>query len=190
MVLAGYKALLADTAGLREAADEIEVEGVRRARAWADSADLRLWVVDGALAVLAEVPAELRAGDLCLIAKRDLGEGEAHLGAAEAAEALGLPVMTLTARSPNDMAWLRETLAERIVEALSGDEPPAATRLRHRDLLAEAAERLEHAMGQTQDVELAAEDVRLASRALGRITGRIDPDAVLGKIFSTFCIGK
>ncbi|WP_374570930.1 hypothetical protein [Phenylobacterium sp. J426] len=72
----------------------------------------------------------------------------------------------------------------------AGAEPPAATRLRHKELLAEAAQRLRHALQQDEALELAAEDVRLAARALDRITGRIDPEAVLGRIFSTFCIGK
>jgi tRNA modification GTPase len=88
------------------------------------------------------------------------------------------------------MAWLKHTLSERVVDALAGAEPPAATRLRHRELLTLAAERVRRALGETVELELAAEDVRLAARALDRITGRIDPDHVLGRIFATFCIGK
>ena len=65
-----------------------------------------------------------------------------------------------------------------------------ATRLRHQELLSEAATRLRQALDQDERLELAAEDVRLAARALDRITGRIDPEQVLGRIFSTFCIGK
>lgn len=177
--LGGYKAVVADTAGLRETPDVIEAEGVRRASAWADGADLRIWLVDGAAPVAPARPASLTPDDLVLLTKRDLGEG-----------ATGLPGTPFTARSPNDVAWLEQTLAERVVEALAGAEPPAATRLRHQALLEEAARRLRHAAGETEALELAAEDVRLASRALDRITGRIDPEEVLGKIFATFCIGK
>jgi tRNA modification GTPase len=190
MVLAGYKALLADTAGLRDTDNEIEAEGVRRARAWADSADLRLWLVDGSAVDHEAVPRELQPGDLCVITKRDLPENEAGWWAVEQAQPRGLPVLTVTARSPNDVAWLRSTLEERVVEALAGAAPPAATRLRHRQLLLEAVDRLKQALAQVEALELAAEDVRLAARALDRITGRIDPEAVLGKIFATFCIGK
>ncbi len=191
LVLAGYKAVLADTAGLRDSDDPIEAEGVRRARAWAQAADLRLWVVDGSLAETpASPPVELRPGDLCLIAKRDLREGEAAWWAAEQAQMLGLDVLNVTARGPNDMAWLVRTLTEKVAAALAGEAPPAATRLRHRDLLLEAASRLHSALAQDEALELAAEDVRLAARALDRITGRIDPEQVLGRIFSTFCIGK
>lgn len=190
MVFAGYKVLIADTAGLRDTIDEIEAEGVRRARTWAAGADLRLWLVDGAAEEAPPAPMELRKGDLVLITKRDLANGEAGPQAAERARRLGLPSAEITARGPSDMAWLESTLAERVVEALAGAEPPAATRLRHQDLLTEAGERLRHALLQDQALELAAEDVRLAARALDRITGRIDPEAVLGRIFATFCIGK
>lgn len=190
MVLAGYKVLMADTAGLRDTADEIEAEGVRRARAWAEGADLRLWLVDGSSEETPDLPAEIGEGDLCLITKRDLPVGNAGAWAAEVARRIGIPAAEVTARGPGDMAWLKETLSERVVESLGGGEPPAATRLRHRELLAEASERLRHAIGHDEHVELAAEDVRLAARALDRITGRIDPEAVLGRIFSTFCIGK
>jgi len=191
MVLAGYKALFADTAGLRETGDEIEAEGVRRARAWAASADLRLWLVDGSAASPpGPAPMELRPDDLCLITKRDLPTGPAGAWAAGQAKRLGLGTAEVTARGPSDLTWLRSTLEERVVDALAGAEPPAATRLRHQEHLSEAADRLRHALLQDERLELAAEDVRLAARALDRITGRIDPEQVLGRIFSTFCIGK
>ncbi|HEY8615328.1 tRNA uridine-5-carboxymethylaminomethyl(34) synthesis GTPase MnmE [Phenylobacterium sp.] len=190
MVLAGYKALLADTAGLRETGDEIEAEGVRRARTWAAGADLRLWLVDGSSDETPNVPMELRAGDLCLVTKRDQPNGAAGAWAAGQAKRLGLSVAEVTAKGPGDIAWLKQTLGERVVDALAGGEPPAATRLRHQELLNDAADRLRQALTEADALELAAEDVRLAARALDRITGRIDPEAVLGKIFSTFCIGK
>jgi tRNA modification GTPase len=189
-VLGGYKVLLADTAGLRDTDEEIEAEGVRRARAWAESADLRLWLVDGSAAELPGLPDEVGEGDLALITKRDLPSGPAGAWAAEVARRMGLPSAEVTARGPSDMAWLQQTLAERVIDALAGGEPPASTRLRHKELLSEAARRLRHALDEDEALELAAEDVRLAARALDRITGRIDPDQVLGRIFATFCIGK
>jgi tRNA modification GTPase len=190
MVFAGYKVLMADTAGLREAHDEIEAEGIRRARAWAAAADLRLWLVDGSSAEIPDVPLEIRPDDLCLITKRDLASGPAGGWAAQQAKRLGIPSAEITARGPGDLSWLEATLAERVIDRLAGAEPPAATRLRHRDLLEEAADRLRSALSHDERLELAAEDVRLAARALDRITGRIDPEAVLGRIFATFCIGK
>lgn len=190
LVLGGYKVLLADTAGLRDTGDEIEAEGVRRARMWAQGADLRLWLVDGSAGEPGVAPPELRPGDLCLITKRDEPPDSGGAWAAEQAQHLGLGSSDLTARSPGDVAWLRGLLEERVVEALAGSDLPAATRLRHRELLGEAAERLRQALAEDEQLELAAENVRLARRALDRITGRIDPEQVLGRIFSTFCIGK
>ena len=190
LVLAGYKVLIADTAGLRDTAEEAEAEGVRRARAWADGADLRLWLVDGSTDDLPGLPDEVGADDLCLITKRDLPVGRAGAWAAEVARRMGLPSAEVTAKGPSDIAWLRQTLSEHVVDALGGAEPAAATRLRHRELLETAAERVRQALGQGSALELAAEDVRLAARALDSITGRIDPEHVLGRIFATFCIGK
>ena len=179
MVLGGYKVILADTAGLRATDDEIEAEGVRRAEAWAAGAGLRVWLVDGYGDPNPDLPASLRPDDIVLLTKRDLGEGLD-----------GLPGEPFTAKSPNDVAWLERALTQTVVAALAGGEIPAATRLRHRELLTEAAQRLRQALSQDQALELAAEDVRLAARALDRITGRIDPEQVLDRIFATFCIGK
>lgn len=187
--LAGYKAVLADTAGLRETQDAVETEGVRRALRRAEGADLRLWVVDGSGAA-APPPGVLRAGDLCLVAKADLPAGDATPRALAEAQALGMEPIRLCAHQQADVAALEAVLAARVAEALGSGEPPTATRLRHAALLSQALERLQSALAMAEDPELAAEDVRLAARALDRITGRIDPEDVLDRIFSTFCIGK
>ena len=190
--LGGYKAILADTAGLRETTDEVEAEGVRRARLRAGTADLRLWVVDGSgdAGFAAPAPESLRPGDLCLVAKADLPAGDSVARALAEAAALGLEAHVLSARRPEDVAALEAALTRQVVAALGSSEPPAATRLRHAALLSEAKSRLASALAMAEDPELAAEDVRLAARALDRITGRIGPEDVLDRIFSTFCIGK
>ena len=190
--LGGYKVILADTAGLRETTDEVEAEGVRRARLRAGTADLRLWVVDGSgdAGSAAPAPESLRPGDLCLVAKADLPAGDSVARALAEAAALGLEAHVLSARRPEDVAALEAALTRQVVAALGSSEPPAATRLRHAALLSEARSRLASALAMAEDPELAAEDVRLAARALDRITGRIGPEDVLDRIFSTFCIGK
>ncbi|OYX28832.1 MAG: tRNA uridine-5-carboxymethylaminomethyl(34) synthesis GTPase MnmE, partial [Caulobacterales bacterium 32-69-10] len=178
LVLAGYKVILADTAGLRDTADEIEAEGVRRAEAWGAQADLRIWLRDGTVSD-GDLPVTPEPDDLILLTKRDLG--------VQASEVEGRP---FTALSGEDLAWLEETLALRVSGALGGGEPPTATRLRHRELLVEAIERLSRAAGPGVEPELAAEDVRLAARALDRVTGRIGAEDVLDRVFASFCIGK
>jgi tRNA modification GTPase len=191
LVLGGYKVLLADTAGLRDAGDEIEAEGVRRARAWAQDADLRLWVVDGAADGEPEAGRDLvQAGDLCLITKSDLPAGAAAGMAAAASATWGLTALRVSTRREGDITRLIEALTAVVVGSLAGSEPATATRLRHRELLGEALERLRRAASETSAPELAAEDVRLAGRALDRITGRIDPEDVLDRVFASFCIGK
>ena len=190
MRLAGYKVLLADTAGLRDTHDEIEAEGVRRARAWAASADLRVWVVDGSRSAIDPPPGELQAGDLVVINKSDLPPGDDTGRALVEARALELEMHRISAREASHVAVVLGALTDLVTQSLSGAELPTATRLRHRELLGEALARLQHALASQGSPELAAEDVRLAGRALDSITGRIDPEDVLDRVFATFCIGK
>lgn len=187
LVLAGYKVLLADTAGVRDTVEAIEAEGVRRARAWAEDADLRLWVVDASESAghWREASDLARPGDLLVLNKSDLARGADALAASDG----DLETLSLSVMSDADMAALRAWLETKVVTTLSGAEFPAATRLRHAESLTEAADRVARALDQAEP-ELAAEDVRLAARALERVSGRVDPEAVLDRVFSSFCIGK
>ncbi len=189
LVLAGYKVLLADTAGVRETEEVIEAEGVRRARAWAADADLRLWVVDGAAGEGAwrEAADLIGDGDLVLLNKADQPEGSD----ATAVRDLGREVLPLSLKSGAGIDALEAALTERVVAALGGSETPLATRLRHAESLREARTRLASALEELEPaVELAAENVRLAARALARVTGRIGAEDILDVVFSSFCIGK
>ena len=191
--ISGFKAVLADTAGLRETEERIEAEGVRRARAWADSADLRLWVVDASAAdgPWREAAGAVRQGDFLVLNKADLTPGEDARRAGDMADALELEPIHASAADPDGLVELWAALERRIARDLEGTEAPTATRLRHRRLLGQAADHLDRALaGGGDDPELMAEDVRLAARALETLTGRIDAEAVLGEVFSAFCIGK
>lgn len=190
LVLAGYRLLLADTAGVRETADPIEQEGVRRARAWAEGADLRIVLVDGSGDEAWEAMLPLsRPGDLLVRTKADLGASPLAEPVVCQAEALGLQPLAISAVSGLGLAALEKALEQRVVSALSGADLPAATRLRHAESLKAAHFHLGRALDQTE-VELAAEDVRLAARALGRVTGQVGVEDVLDRVFSSFCIGK
>lgn len=190
LVLAGYKALLADTAGVRETDEAIEAEGVRRARSWASEADLRLWVVDGHASDGSWRFARdlVQPGDLCVMNKSDLAASLDGGRAREAAAEIGLEVLEVSMKA-GGAELVRAAITGRVVAALSAAEFPAATRLRHAESLREAAARVGRALVQSEP-ELAAEDVRLAARALERVSGRVDPEAVLDRVFSSFCIGK
>jgi len=193
LTLGGYKTLLADTAGLRTTEDTIEAEGVRRARAWAAGADLRLWVIDAAMFhVKQDDELEVvQPGDWAVVNKIDLADSFRLEALREALIAKGLHVIELAARKPGGAEQARAALTSHVIEALSGAEFPAATRIRHAESLTDARTYLQRALSDVGlEVELAAEDVRLAARALSRITGRIDPEDVLDRVFSSFCIGK
>jgi len=177
--LGGRPVILADTAGLRETNDEIEEEGVRRARARASHADARLLVFDAALP---PDPATLAMADglsLILINKIDLASPPAFDG----------PSLPVSARTGIGLDALEAWLIAAADEVVGRGEDVAVTRERHRLALEETREHLERALS-APSPELAAEDLRLAVRALGRITGRVDVEDVLDLIFREFCIGK
>jgi tRNA modification GTPase len=192
LLIAGFKVLVADTAGVRQTEEAVEAEGVRRARAWAEAADLRLWVVDATRADGAwrEAADLVRAGDLALLNKSDGPAGDDAVAAEEHAAAVGAGPALVSALAGAGLEMFHVKLQARVVEALSGAEFPAATRARHRERLVEALAHVRRALANAEHAELAAEDVRLAGRALGRITGRIDPESVHDRIFTTICIGK
>ena len=186
--LAGYPVTLLDTAGLRVAADVIEAEGVRRARARAENAELRLVMFDGAtwpdldaetLAMVddAAVPV-INKCDLKRMPERPCIDGRAVL-----------PVSCLTGEG---MPGLLDTLAERAAGLLAAGSEPLLTRARHRAALQEAAAALSRFRSAHAGTELAllAEDLRLAARALGLITGKVSVEDLLDRIFAEFCIGK
>jgi tRNA modification GTPase len=191
LVIEGYKVLLADTAGLRRTNEPIEAEGVRRARAWANGAALRLWVVDQSACDGAwqEAFESVRPGDVCLQNKSDLPSGVDGPAASWAAEERGVETLDLSVLNGGAGA-VRELLAVRVRTELAGADFPAATRARHEGLLREARGHLARALGNVGDPELAAEDVRLAARALARVSGRVDAEDILERVFATFCIGK
>jgi tRNA modification GTPase len=182
--LGGFPVVLADTAGLREAADEIESEGIRRALDRAANADLKLAVFDAtALPKLdAQTLAVVDDQTLVVLNKVDRASELVH-------EIGGKPAMPVSARTGQGLPELLRSLTSAVQTRFEAPSVPALTRARHRGALEECATSLHRAMSADLP-ELAAEDVRLASRALGRITGRVDVEDLLDVIFRDFCIGK
>ncbi len=187
--LGGYPVVLADTAGLRETADRIEGEGVRRALARAESADLKLLLLDAA--DLAAPPPEILTlldADCLLVAnKTDLTP------LPQDAILAGHEVLPLSVNSGAGLDALLHKLAAAVAARFEAGQASGATltRARHREALQHCAAALDRFLsGAAPDAELAAEDLRLAARALGRITGRVDVEDVLDVVFRDFCIGK
>ena len=189
--IAGFKVLIADMAGLRATTDPIESEGVRRARSWAQTADLRLLLVDhSADGEHWSAAADLvQAGDLIIMSKADLKAGSADRSARVWAEEEQLTTLECSTFN-NQVAELNNALHQRIVTVFAKTEAPIATRMRHRQMMELAAWHVQRALAGVQKPELIAEDIRLAATALERLSGRIDPDHVLDRVFGSFCIGK
>jgi tRNA modification GTPase len=178
----GVAVIVADTAGLREAGDPVEREGVRRALARADEADATLLLVDGSADdPFAGLPPDARdKAALVIWNKADL------LRKAPAGERL-LQVSLKTWEGWDALLGAVSQLVA--AKADQASEAPVITRARHRRALEDAVGALRRSLA-APDVELFAEDLRLAVRAIGRITGRVDVEELLDVVFRDFCIGK
>lgn len=188
LILAGYVVWLVDTAGLREAGDDIEREGIARALAQAENADLRL---------LVGVPGELdppmnhfKDGDVVVYNQCDrVGWGlkQNHRAAGSAS----CETRFVSADSGQGLAALVSTIEDRVKVHLGGGEHGALTNQRHVEHVSSALAALERAIAQLPGApEMAAEDLRVANNALAQLTGIVGVETVLGAIFSRFCIGK
>ena len=181
LVIGGYAVTLSDTAGLRDSDDPIEAEGVRRARARAEQAELRLWVrapgdPEGPAAAF------VRPDDLLVLTKADLDRAPA---------APDRPALRVSTETGEGLGALHDWLAERLARDLAGADFPAVTRERHRRRLTEALGSVEAGRrALDRSPEMAGDDLRRAAESLARVTGAIGVEDILGEVFSTFCIGK
>lgn len=205
MDLGGILVSLFDTAGLREnSKDLIEIEGMRRTRKTAETADIRVLMIDvsdepfhaGSVSretnahETSRAPVEnsgydlLCEGDFVVFNKTDLGFGrKRHFPH-------GMAGFSISAKTGEGIEALMAALSEAVCR-LCQPEDAILTRARHTEAVSGAIGRLKAARSALEvSPELAAEDVRLAARALGGITGAVGVEDVLAAIFSSFCIGK
>lgn len=174
--LEGYKVRITDTAGIRDAGDEVEQEGVVRALRRAREADLVLFLADVTEAEVIGPPEGLR--DVRFIgSKADL----AHHGGRR----YDLEVSVSSGTGLNELL----TMLAVAVKSMAPAKEILPSRLRHVELLTRSVGHIHSALAE-KPPELRAEELRLASDALGGITGEIAVEDLLGSIFSTFCIGK
>lgn len=174
--LGGYLVTVADTAGVRETSDSIEAEGVRRALAHA-AGGMTLLLLDASAAdPRAGLPADLPAPDLVVWNKADLARQDG---------------LCISLKTGEGVTALLEMLRSKVQQRLEGGGAPLLTRARHVAALTEAAAALRHGLTARHDApELLAEDLRLALRAVGRVTGHVDVEELLDFVFRDFCIGK
>lgn len=183
-----------DTAGLRDSTDPVEQEGIRRAQLAIDDADLVLLLCDvreqqqlSAKRIWQQLTARHAHKLILVFNKIDL----ASVAPRETTQD-GVPVLYLSAREGQGMDLLRHSLKQ-VAGYRSNEEGGFIARRRHLEALTKASSHLQQALALLQTSragELVAEDLRLAHDALGEITGKISSDELLGKIFSSFCIGK
>ena len=187
--LGGVPATILDTAGIRDESGKIEAEGIRRSVEAAGFAKLVLVILDGSdpgwPAAREKIDQLSSQPKFYILNKADQG-----LSAANNAESG--QIMSLSAKDPADIEKLAEKLSKLLVPLNHSDASVIITRQRHRQAMQEAHDALGRALGHDfqQAPEMAAEDFRVAAVALGRITGEIDVEELLGSIFSAFCIGK
>lgn len=169
--LGGFAATLIDTAGLREASDPVELEGIRRARARAAEADLVLHIIEAGNALPSTVEGWVVAN------KTDVNSdcGAARFG--------------VSALTGGGLSTLRRALHDWARAVQRPGEPALLAHARHREAFGEAAIALRRAAA-TDDPVFRADDLRGAVQALARVAGRVGVDDVLDRIFSQFCIGK
>jgi tRNA modification GTPase len=217
--LAGLPVTLLDTAGIRDSGDELEMEGVRRARARAAAADLVLWVEDAAQP-LAESTEKLAAPVVWRVHNKidrlpGISEHELTvLGRSEPkfknnfllANMVNQKLMArdeqqfnnierefnISAKTGLGLDALLTSLTRHADDYLAGAESALITRERHRRALKDTVEALRRALSEQLGCQpdLIAEELRLAARSLGRLTGRVDVEDILDVIFHDFCIGK
>ena len=196
--LAGMPVILADTAGLRETENSVEQEGVRRALARADAADLTILLIGGDQdpnEFLKSGPTGSASGptgrgqfDFSLLNKMDLrGLGK------ESLDSVPEGFCGISIKTGLGLEAFLGDLERLVQERFEGREPALITRQRHRDELSSCQLHLDQAIEIVEaggDEVFAAEEIRLAMRALGRLSGRVDVEELLDVVFRDFCIGK
>ncbi len=196
VAISGVPVIMADTAGLRAVGDEIEREGVRRARKRAQEADLKLYIFApdqnfDDINQLVDIPPS--EADFYILNKSDLG-GLDDFKKIQIENNLPekLPLI-VSAKTGAGMSALWTALEKTVAQQFGLSSHPALTRQRHKAALDLALESLQRALETAHNgggLELVAEDMRLAMREIGRITGGVDVEALLDIVFSDFCIGK
>lgn len=180
LTIGGYLAWVSDTAGLRETEDVVEAEGVRRALKAADEADIRIWLFDAREGF---EPDRNDPRDLVVANKSDLG----------GPDTVSRETLKISAKDGDGIAALERAIAEKLGRLTQNATAPILTRARHRQGIELALKHLRSAsehLDAESGAEFTAEEVRLGARALGTLTGHVDPESVLGAVFSSFCIGK
>ena len=185
--LDGYPVIISDTAGMRESKDEIEKKGIKLSLDKAENADLKLVVVDAKSIDLSAFSNDLLKNNAILVInKSDLLKNELD------PEVTKLDHVLISLKENYNIDKLILKIKNILKNKFISEEDILITRERHRQHLIQSADHLKNFLNKNdkKDFDKGAEDLRLATRHLGMIVGKVDVEEILGSIFNDFCIGK
>ena len=183
----GYPVIISDTAGIRDSKDEIEKKGIKLSLKRADEADLKLVVVDAKSPDFTDVlKSLLDENAILVINKSDLLEVDIN------PEIKKLNYVLISIKENLNIDELISKIKNNLKNKFITTDDILITRERHRQHLEQCLEHLNNfnKKNEAEDFDKAAEDLRLATRHLGMIVGKVDVEEILGSIFNDFCIGK
>ena len=183
----GYPVVISDTAGIRESKDEIEKKGIKLSLKKAEKADLKLVVVDARNIDLSGFLNDLLKDNAILVVnKSDLLKEKLH------SEITKFKHVLISLKRNSNIEKLISEIKNNLKNKFIFDEDILITRERHRQHLMQCSDHLKSFLQKNdkKDFDKAAEDLRLATRHLGMIVGKVDVEEILGSIFNDFCIGK
>tara|TARA_B110000211_G_scaffold226044_1_gene279114 strand:- start:97 stop:1419 length:1323 start_codon:yes stop_codon:yes gene_type:complete len=180
----GYPVILADTAGIRESRNEIEKKGISLALSKFEEADLNLIVIDNSSKILnTKIQNLINENSIVVLNKSDIDNSKKH----NFKEAVMVSV-----KENKNIDELVKKIKKILISKFTSSKNILITRERHRTKLNYCLNEIDNFLkkDQKKDIEMAAEDLRLATRHLGGIVGKVDVEEILGSIFKDFCIGK
>ncbi|MAV05876.1 MAG: tRNA uridine-5-carboxymethylaminomethyl(34) synthesis GTPase MnmE [Candidatus Pelagibacter sp.] len=181
----GYPVILADTAGIREAKNDVEKKGILLALGKSKESDLNIIVIDNSSkSINNKIKDLINKDSIVLLNKSDIEENQNHKFDAD--------TILVSVKNNKNIDILIKKIKEKLNKKFSSNNSALITRERHRVKLNDCLKEIDKFLkkDQNKDIELAAEDLRMATRHLGSIVGKVDVEEILGSIFKDFCIGK
>ena len=183
--LDGYPVILADTAGIRDSKNEIEKKGISLALGKSKEADLNIVVIDNSSKKInKDIQSIINRDTIILLNKSDVLDKQNHK--------FDVDTVLASVKNNKNIDKLIDLIKAKLSKKFSSNNSALITRERHRVKLNECLKEIDKFLkkDQNKDLELAAEDLRMATRHLGGIVGKVDVEEILGSIFKDFCIGK
>jgi len=183
--LDGYPVLLADTAGIRDTKNEVEKKGISLALGKSKEADLNIIVIDNSSKKInKEIQNMINRDTIILLNKSDVLDKQNHK--------FNVDTVLASVKNNKNIDKLIDLIKAKLSKKFTSNSSALITRERHRVKLNDCLKEIEKFLkkDQSNDLELAAEDLRMATRHLGSIVGKVDVEEILGSIFKDFCIGK